>query len=67
MKKNKRQKVEEWLIRHEDFLTITALERKIGFSRGVLYKFLRGKRKLKTYEIKQIDRFVKDMIFNYLE
>ena len=67
MNRSKRLKVEQWLLNYKDILTILPLEKKLGFSRGTIYKFLKDKRKLNTQEIKAIDRYVQDMIFKYLE
>ena len=67
MEKIKREKVEKWLIAHKDILKIAVVERKLGFSRGVISKFYQteNKRKLKTNEISQIDKMIKEIIDVY--
>ncbi len=67
MKKNKRQRVEKLLIEYKDILKITVIERKLGFSRGVIAKFYKKKkkRKLQDKEIDAIDELVEKLIDSY--
>lgn len=67
MEKLKREKVEQWLITHKDILRIAMIERKLGFSRGVISKFYKkeNKRKLKNEEIKKIDKMILKIIDTY--
>ncbi len=67
MKKSRRQRVEEILLKEKDILCILPFERKLGFSRGIIYKFIKYHRKLSTSEIKKIDNYFQEVIDRYLE
>ncbi|WP_438710546.1 hypothetical protein ACSTS3_16990 [Aquimarina muelleri] len=67
MKKSRRQRVEELLLEERDILCILPLERKLGFSRGIIYKFIKNKRRLNSVEIKKIDNYFLGIIEKYQE
>lgn len=67
MKKSKRERVEEFLIEFSDILSVLPFERRLGFTRGKVYKFLKNKRKLSTSEIRTIDSCIQKVIDKYLE
>ncbi len=67
MKKSRRQRVEQLLLEEKDILCILPLERRLGFSRGVIYKFIKNKRRLKSAEIKKIDNYFLGIIEKYQE
>lgn len=67
MGKEKRRRVEEYLINQKDILTILPFERKLGFKRGTIYKFINNSRKLRLKEIEIIDRYILDIINKYLD
>ncbi len=67
MSKTKRQRVEEYLIDQKDILKILPFERKLGFKRGIIYKFVKSNRKLSRYEIETIDKYIINKINKYLD
>ena len=63
----KRKKVEALLNDYSDILKVLPLERRLGFSRGKIYKFFKNNRKLSVSEINKIDDCIQNMIEKYLE
>ncbi len=67
MKKSKRARVEKWLTVNKNILKIAVIERRLGFSRGIIAKFFKekDKRKLTTQEINEIDQLIHTICDSY--
>lgn len=46
IKKSNRKRVENWLIRNQNFINITAIEKEVSAPKGLLQKFIKYDKKI---------------------